>query len=131
MTYARARLWLGITGVGSLVTLSTIALTCDLPQRLLATAPEFGMKEFLQLCTVAGLFMLWLLPLDFLGGYLLPAKFQKSNQTFGNWLRRYTVARWCRFDRCRNRRVFHHSQSSATSTRTQGICSVAQVAKRN
>jgi hypothetical protein len=26
MTYARARLWLGITGVGSLVTLATIAL---------------------------------------------------------------------------------------------------------
>lgn len=46
----------------------------------------------MQLVAVAGLFVLWLLPLDFLGGYLLPAKFQKSNQAFRRWLRGYLRA---------------------------------------
>lgn len=74
MTYARARLWLGITGVGSLVTLSSIALLSGIPQELLSANERFGFREILQLFSVTGLFMLWLMPLDLLGGFLLPRR---------------------------------------------------------
>ena len=78
MTYARARLWLGVTGVGSLVTLATIALTLGLPQILLETNEGFGALELLQLALVTGLFVVWLMPLDFLGGFWLPTKFGEN-----------------------------------------------------
>jgi hypothetical protein len=92
MTYARARLWLGITGVGSLVAITTIALVTSLPKLALSSTSSFGVNELLQLVAVTGLFMLWLIPMDFLGGYLLPSRFQKSEQRFGSWLRSYAVA---------------------------------------
>ena len=92
MTYGRARLWLGITGVGSLVVIAAGALATKLPQNLLTRNEDLGVSEFLQLVAVTGFFMLWLMPLDFLGGYLLPRKFQKSDQPFRNWLRSYVVA---------------------------------------
>ena len=92
MTYARARLWLGISGVGSVVSIAAFAWAIGLPSQYFSTGQMFGVGELLQLCTVAGLFMLWLAPLDFLGGYLLPAKYQKSDQKLGEWLRGYVTA---------------------------------------
>jgi len=92
MTYARSRLWLGITGVGSLVIIATIALIVGLPQTLMGSSTSFGSTEFLQLSAITGLFMLWLMPLDFLGGFILPTKFQKSKETFGVWFRGYVTA---------------------------------------
>ena len=92
MTYARARLWLGITGVGSIVMIAAIALIAGLPQTFLGSSTSFGPNEFLQLSVITGLFMLWIMPLDFLGGFVLPTKFKKSNETFGAWFRGYVVA---------------------------------------
>lgn len=92
MTYARARLWLGISGVGSIVTIAAIALVAGLPQSLLGNSSAYGLREILQLSSVTGAFILWLFPLDFLGGFLLPRKFRKSDQAFGGWFRSYLVA---------------------------------------
>ena len=92
MTYGRARLWLGVSGVGSLVTMATIVWSTNLPQRLLSSSSQFGASGLLQLCIIAGIFMMWLLPFDFLGGYFLPAKFGKSDQAFGSWMRGYLIA---------------------------------------
>ncbi len=92
MTYARARLWLGIIGVGSIVSIATIVLITGLPQALLGNSPVFGFREILQLSAVPGFFILWLIPLDFLGGFFLPAKFEKSDQAFSAWFRSYLVA---------------------------------------
>ena len=92
MTYARARLWLGITGVGSLVTLSTLALCFGIPEILFDSQQSFGTGQLLQLSAVALGFILWLLPLDFLGGFWLPKAFNKTEQSVGNWLRQYSVA---------------------------------------
>ena len=89
MTYARARLWLGITGVGSLVTLSSIALVSGIPQDLLSANERFGFHEMLQLLCVTGFFILWMMPLDLLGGFLLPRHFNKTEQAFRNWVWRY------------------------------------------
>ena len=92
MTYGRVRLWLGIAGVGSLVTITAIALILGLPQYLFESKPVLGPGELLQLAAVTGLFMLLLTPLDFLGGYVLPRKFDKSDVSFGEWLRQYILA---------------------------------------
>ncbi len=92
MTYARARLWLGVTGVGSLVTICTIALLAGWPQALLSDTSSFGVPQLLQLAAMTGLFLVWLMPLDFLGGYLLPTKFHKTQQHFSDWLKGYVTA---------------------------------------
>ena len=92
MTYARARLWLGITGVGSLVTLSAIALIYQWPETFSPADHEFSYTQFSQLASFAGLFMLWLVPFDFLGGFWLPKKFGKSQDSFAAWLSRYIPA---------------------------------------
>lgn len=92
MTYARARLWLGITGVGSVVSLAFAALVFGLPNQTLAGAETGLGQQAWQLTSVCGLFMLWLLPFDFLGGYWLPRKFEKSKDQFAVWLRSYLVA---------------------------------------
>lgn len=92
MTYGRARLWLGITGVGSLVMIAGLALAWGLPQRLLENEAAFGWSGILQLVSVTGVVMLWLAPLDFLGGYWLPGKFEKSGETFAAWLKKYVTA---------------------------------------
>lgn len=92
MTYGRARLWLGVTGVGSVVVIASIALALQLPQRLLESKRGLESTEFLQLAAVIGLFLLWLAPMDFLGGYLLPRKFKKSDISFSDWLGTYLKA---------------------------------------
>lgn len=92
MTYARARLSLGITAVGSLVSIATLALMSALPSEVLTNASVLGSNEVWQLVGLVGLFMLWLLPLDFLGGYLLPKKYAKSRQTFASWVGSYLAA---------------------------------------
>ena len=92
MTYARARLWLGVTGVGSVVAIVTAAILLDLSQALLQQEGSFNLGAPLQLVCLTGLFLLWLMPMDFLGGYYLPARFQKSQQSFNSWLRSYSVA---------------------------------------
>ena len=92
MTYGRARLLLGITGVGSLVTLSAIALALDLPGRLLSPDRLFGSTQVGQLAIFSMVFMLWLIPLDFLGGYLLPLRFGKSKDSIGKWFVGYVPA---------------------------------------
>lgn len=91
MTYGRARLWLGISGVGSLVLISTIALVTGLPQNF-SQGATFGIDEFRQLTLVIGLYVAWMMPLDFLGGYWLPKRFNKSNASFGQWLTSYACA---------------------------------------
>ncbi|QEG21048.1 hypothetical protein [Mariniblastus fucicola] len=92
MSYARSRLLLGVTGVGSLVTISFAALLSGLPQRFMSGEEIYGVSEFLQLAIVTGMFILWLMPLDFLGGFLLPNMFQRSSQSFQSWFRKYVRA---------------------------------------
>ncbi len=92
MTYARARLWLGISGVGSLVIITSIALSSGLPQLLSANDSGFGTIELFQLALVTGLFVIWLVPLDFLGGYWLPTRYGKAELGFVTWFRGYVVA---------------------------------------
>lgn len=92
MTYGRARLWLGVSGVGSLVVIATALLAMDLPKNLLTTSPTFGLEQLLQLALVVGTFALWSTPFDFLGGYMLPKKYGKPAPSFRAWLSGYVAA---------------------------------------
>ena len=92
MSYARARLWLGITGVGSWVVFATIALIAGLPEKFLSSDVTSTSNLFLQLSSVFGLFLLWQLPFDFLGGWWVPRSFNRSNQSFRAWLMQYSFA---------------------------------------
>lgn len=91
MAYARARLWLGIISVGSVVTIAFVAYLIHLPKWLSANDQTFGVYELAQLGAITSLLMIWLFPLDYLGGFLLPSKYDKSNQSIAEWFRGYAV----------------------------------------
>lgn len=92
MTYARARLWLGVCGVGSLVSICFFALVLGLPNGFLSESTTFSGGDLLQLSGLALLFIVWLAPFDFLGGFRLPKKFLKSKESFGKWISSYLGA---------------------------------------
>lgn len=97
MTYARSRLWLGISGVGTTVVLSAGALAFDLPHRMISAYADqsFG-------TALAAVVLTWmlhaalLLPLDFIGGVLVVRKSPGPLRWLGAWLRGITV-QWCWF----------------------------------
>lgn len=85
-TYARARLNLGLFGVGAVVLLSLIALAWDIPTRV------FGHTDG-GLFTNASLLAVWLsvvsllsLPLEITGGHVLPKKYGRSHPEVGDWV---------------------------------------------
>ena len=84
-TYARARLHLGIGGVGTFVVLALIALATGLPTRIFG--PRGGDPY-----TDASLFAVWLtgvaflcLPFEYLGGYYLPRYFRRRHPVQSEW----------------------------------------------
>lgn len=72
MTYARARLWLGISGVGTFVVLASAGIALDLPGAL----DGYGDVSALVLALLA--YALISLPFDLLGGFLLPKRFGRK-----------------------------------------------------
>jgi hypothetical protein len=82
MTYARARLWLGISGVGFFVTASATALWFDVPRRTLGGSSSSGA---ITLTLIVYIFLSF--PLDLLGGYLLPRHYQRTTSNLRSFLR--------------------------------------------
>jgi uncharacterized protein YbjT (DUF2867 family) len=84
--YGRARLWLGMSGVGSIVVLAAAGLIFDLPAQLLppADAPLAGqlrgLAEFVLLYAAVQL------PFDFFGGYLLPKWYRRKHPSLQGFL---------------------------------------------
>lgn len=85
-TYARARLRLGITGVGAFVVLSLIAIAVDGPGTLFKDkGGAFFTNASLLAVWIAGASLL-ALPFEIMGGYLLPKKFgRKHPEGAGEW----------------------------------------------
>ena len=87
MTYARARLWLGIIGVGTFVTIALALVASGAPHRLFPDQAAglrrdaFGLTRF-----VLGVVVLTL-PLDVCGGFLLPRQFGRTTHSFVAFLR--------------------------------------------
>ncbi|MFN0120463.1 MAG: hypothetical protein ACKV2V_08175 [Blastocatellia bacterium] len=92
MTYARARLWLGISGVGFWVTLAaTLLLTQTTPfSDSLAPATSLA-ADVKELSLLLGLYVLFSAPFDWLGGYEAPRRFARPVPALpdfiGQWLR--------------------------------------------
>ena len=79
--YGRARLWLGITGVGSIVTLSATALFFNLPERFFSGPTAALSTQIQDVLFFIFIYTILQLPLDFFGGYLLPRKYQRNIPT--------------------------------------------------
>lgn len=81
MTYAQARLWVGICCVGFQVLLATTALSTELPERLVpaltARFENTGVSTFVLFTLLAAM----LLPFDVFGGYILPRRFAHTGPT--------------------------------------------------
>ena len=85
MSYARARLWIGITAVGLNVLIATGVLV-------------FGSRFELEKLSVAdseiwvllAAYVLWMIPFDFLGGWWLPNRYGRSEQGLWAFVREWT-----------------------------------------
>jgi hypothetical protein len=92
MTYARARLWLGISGVGLWVTLAaTLLLTQAAPFSDSFVAQPSLANDANNLSVLLGFYVLLSAPFDWLGGYWLPRRFTRTAPTFPNF-----IAQWLR-----------------------------------
>lgn len=77
--YGRARLWLGISAVGTMVTLATAALTLGIPARIQPAIDASLGTQVIGLLLFFVIYMLIQLPFDFIGGYWLPKRFGRSH----------------------------------------------------
>ena len=91
MTYARARLYLGASAVGTTTVLAALALLADLPHRLLPTAPAPWGLELALLALVIALHGALSAPFDLFGGLLLPREYGRSDESVRSF-----AARWWR-----------------------------------
>ncbi len=74
MSYARARLYLGMSCVGMWVTLSSLALVFALPQRLLSSSSG-ALGDLWQLVVFVFLYGAVQAAFDFFGGFVLPKEY--------------------------------------------------------
>ena len=89
MTYARSRLILGMSTVGTVVLACLAVLGFEIYSNFEAVILESAMDQVIALALIlAGLFGI-LLPFDILGGFLLPTRFSKSKTTFQRWFVSY------------------------------------------
>lgn len=78
MSYARSRLWLGISGVGTGVLIALWFLTDPRLYLLIPSQEWWDVKDFVATVTFVSLYLMLMTPFDVLGGYLLPRKFGRS-----------------------------------------------------
>jgi hypothetical protein len=85
VTYARARLFLGITTVGTMGTLCAVALFLRLPQQFFSISPINIAETAKGLAIIVGLYAAIALPFDFIGGYVLERVFNRDVPHLGNF----------------------------------------------
>jgi len=84
--YGRSRLWLGISTVGTFVTLATSGLLLDLPGRIPRRIDSTTLSQASGLLGFVLIYAVLQLPFDLLGGYLLPKRFGRAHQRFGSFV---------------------------------------------
>jgi hypothetical protein len=82
MSYARARLWLGITCVGTIVVITIALLLFRIPIKLLAADADASWADFSNLLAVVFAYAFVSGPFDFFGGYILPKEYGKTVNGF-------------------------------------------------
>ena len=91
MTYARSRLWLGMTAVGSLVVICFVASLMGLPSRWLPNGSEFSTADFAALGLLLGMYAAFMLGFDLLGGYIIPRRHDRWSGSLGSYLRSWML----------------------------------------
>lgn len=91
MAYARARLWLGISGVGTMVVVSAAMLASRAANGLFPQRETWSFADVAAICGFVFAIQLVMMPFDVIGGYLLPTRFSRSNVTFRTFLRQWAV----------------------------------------
>lgn len=76
--YGRARLWLGISAVGTIVMLAVIGIATGFPARFNSLFGRSFSSQIIQWLAFVGLYVLLQLPFDLCGGYLLPRRFGRE-----------------------------------------------------
>lgn len=85
--YGRARLWLGISAVGTMTLLAMLGLILGLPSGWLP-AVEAGLgTQSISLLLFVGLYLLVHFPFDVMGGFWLPRRFGRQHPSAGVFLR--------------------------------------------
>lgn len=91
LSYARARLLLGVFGVGSIVVTSAALIATGVPARLLPTSDNWQWEDPLSLAAFIGTYICVMMPLDYLGGWYLPRRYGRASISlrsyFGGWAR--------------------------------------------
>ncbi len=87
MTYARSRLWLGISGVGSLVLVTLAMLIGGVPHAIFSTSREWSSSDCTSLLFFEVLCVAYMVPLDLLGGLLMPRIFDRQHISVSDFLR--------------------------------------------
>jgi hypothetical protein len=82
-------LWLGISGVGLIVTISLVLLLSGLPSRLLPSDQAWSLADLKALLTVQVCLTSLMLPLDLLGGLVLPNRWRANTITFAAFIKRW------------------------------------------
>ena len=78
MTYARARLWLGVSCIGTLVLIASFSLILNIPAAILATQENTFPNFVRDMAVFVSLFFLIIAPFDLLGGFAFPREFQRD-----------------------------------------------------
>ncbi len=89
LTYARARLFLGASAVGTVTVLSAVALLLDLPARLLPTAPGPLPADAAWIALAVALHAAVLAPFDLFAGFLVPREYGRTPERLAGFLRRW------------------------------------------
>ncbi|CAN5311275.1 hypothetical protein BH11PLA2_BH11PLA2_27030 [soil metagenome] len=84
--YGRARLWLGISAVGTLVTLAAVALVLGLTSGTALAADASPSAQIVALLGFVLIYSAVQLPFDIYGGYVLPRRYGRSHPPLGRYL---------------------------------------------
>lgn len=83
--YGRARLWLGISGVGTMVVLAAASLALDMPHWLASVFGDSLASQTLMLLVFVLTYAIVQAPFDLFGGYLLPERFGRTHPPAGRF----------------------------------------------
>jgi hypothetical protein len=89
MSPGKARLWTGISCVGTMVTIAVAMLISDFPHRLFAETLSGGTADFTSFLMFFASAALLLLPFDLIGGIWIPVSLESQTLKASVWLRRW------------------------------------------